>query len=485
MCFLYTDRYRSRLSQGSEDDPPPMPKPFRINQQPGFISKTSAYAMLVDDPDKRQPRNATKNTTSCSSSLLKERHPATRIGEVRTSTYKRNSLLNPYHTVIGEVRTSTYKRNSLLNPYHTVPGSSLPRPASSLEYRPSSRATWDLSRSKLESTTSQILVGNAGNLTFFTPLIEDTSAGSGLPVQSEVTRLDTDANKDMGATSYATPPSTDDHDGTANVATTDERATTAGLDGNENTGYRNHVHLSEGSTEPPQTPQAMFPELQHWNVAATDEHSTTAIPYEDKNTDENDHARVSEEYIEPLPTQRPVSPEFETCIHSLPSTSSQPITTSLPSPSAGKKTDNNGHHVDHAEKSMKPPPTMRPMYPELEHWIQTLPSTTPQPMTTLSSSPPNTYKDVLEDLDVMASVLPVFASDEWGNMAMINDIPVGSKTRRIAEREVEKSRAQMGEATAARQQMGLRRGRRSLRRWFRRALGKIKMRKHGRPEIRW
>lgn len=301
---------------------------------------------------------------------------------------------------ISNVGTPTSKRNGLSNPHHTIPGSSLPRPVSSFGFRSVSRATI-ARRTELGSEPAQSLVGDTGNVASCIIMASDVLAE--LPPQTEVEEVDDDANEDGEATSHATPPNKDGHDGPANVPMIAEHLATNSPDDNKNTGD------TASTTE-------------------TDEHSTTVSPNDNKD--------------------------------------------------AGKDTP-----IRPTGGSPKPPQTPRSMSLELEHRIQTFPSPASQPMPTLPPSPPNVYKILPPDLDTIAPGLPISGPDKYGNIATINDIPVGSKTRRIAEREVEEARAQTGEATAARQQVALTKGKGRLRMWFRRVWGKVKMRKHGRPAV--
>ncbi|KAF2451361.1 hypothetical protein P171DRAFT_492678 [Karstenula rhodostoma CBS 690.94] len=343
-------RTQSRLSQYSEDQPPPRPRPIRIKYQPVYISKTSAYPMLVDVTNKPQRTKSVKGIENTSHNSLQPGGRQTASGT-------------------GNVRTSTYKRDSFLNPYYTIPGSSLPRPASSLVFRSVSRAAFTRhpTQPTQESKPAQNLVSDTSHLASSTTPASDAPANDELTLQTEVRELDDSANEDVGATAHATAPNTDDHSDTANIAVTDEHRAIAGSDDKQNTG-------------------------DAANATETDTHPTTAS-HDDNKTTDND------------------TPLFST------------------------------------KEYTKLPRTRRPISPELEYWIQTLPPLGPQPMT-LPPSPPNVYKDVPAELDTMAPGLLVYGPDEYGDIATINDIPVGSKTRKIAEREVEEARARTEEATA-------------------------------------
>ncbi|KAJ4352460.1 uncharacterized protein N0V89_007808 [Didymosphaeria variabile] len=158
---------------------------------------------------------------------------------------------------------------------------------------------------------------------------------------------------------------------------------------------------------------------------------------------------------------------------------------STPATPDGNKVAEDASASKSTDKAIKPSQTQRPMTAEFAHWIRTLPSKTPvKPMITLPPSPKNVYKGTPEDPNAITPALPVFGPIEWGNSSTINDIPVGSKTRKIAEQEVEEARARTEEATASRQHVALTKGKERARRWLRRVWEGIKLRQHGRPNIR-
>ena len=135
-------------------------------------------------------------------------------------------------------------------------------------------------------------------------------------------------------------------------------------------------------------------------------------------------------------------------------------------------------------EAIKPSRTRPATAAKLRHWIHTLPSTTPQPMTTLPSSPQPVQKASLDDPDAKTPAVPVVSGpNDRRNIATVDEMFVGSTTRGIAEQEVEEARAQSGEMTAARQQVALTKGKKGrIRGLFERMWGKIKGHGNARPD---
>ncbi|KAL1597971.1 hypothetical protein SLS60_008459 [Paraconiothyrium brasiliense] len=133
-------------------------------------------------------------------------------------------------------------------------------------------------------------------------------------------------------------------------------------------------------------------------------------------------------------------------------------------------------------KAIKPPQTQQPMSADLEHWIHALPSTTAvHRMITGPPSSMSVYKDMPEVPDAVSPALPVSGPSEGGDVSTVNNIPMGSKTRKIAEQGVEEARVRTEEATAERQQVALTKGKGKARGLLEKVWGKIRMRKQGKP----
>ncbi|KAL5382836.1 hypothetical protein PMIN03_005112 [Paraphaeosphaeria minitans] len=379
-------RTKSRLSQCSEAQAPPVPKPIRFKHQPVYISKTSAYPMLVDITDKTERATSIKGAGKrrYDSPQPRGRRPDSRVSTLGMPTPKRDS------------------------PYHTIPGSCLPRPTTSFGFNSVSHATYD-GRTALKSEPAQSVVGDAGDMATSITLPTDAVAEIKLPAQAVVEGVGDGTNEDAEATSHAAPPSTGGCNDAANVALSDEYLTITSPDDDENAG--DVVNVTESSQHHPTT-------------VSPDDISTN----DDDSNDDDDDASIHPE-----------------------------------------------------EESTEPPRTRETTSPDPDRWIQTLASSPgPQPMPTLPPSPPNAYKAIPDDLETLAPQMPVSGLDAIGHIATINDIPVGSRTRRIAEREVREARARTEAATAERQQVALTKGTGRLRRWFRRVWGKGRGRKQER-----
>lgn len=368
-ALLILTRHRSRLSQYSDNEPPPMPEPMPMHMpmptrasQPVYIDKTSAYPMPVNIVDQAE---VTKSTLGFS----KARHDSPSQRECQLDDMASNVGMSNHKHII---------------PSQVIPGSLLPQPVTS------SNMGYVACAGFTSNTALEIehFVSDTGDV------------HSGIAVISDaLSEVDVDdfANEHAAATSHATPLSADRHGDTANVAMFD-----AHLD---NTSHDN-------------------------NVTETFQHQPTPIhPDDDKNTDDST-------------PQRPT------------------------------------------KASTAPPRTQDPIPYARDNWNRELGSVPgPLPMPKLPPSPPLAYKVVPDDLDMTAPGVPITGPDAIGNISKVNDIPVGSTTRRIDEQEVEEARTRVEEALHVRQQaaLGDREGR--LRRWTRRVWGKFKMRKHRRPVV--